>query len=511
MLHVRFDDGGLVFRWWSLSVRRQIIVSRIEYKRLKFEMKPGLCAATTDATMRNPHGPHTGVSVRFMWRIFRFATSHESSLWCATEQRLSIPETPSEDRVVNYYHFNFNSLKLKPEKRVGTVRERPTVPLRTSPAARTLRRFPFGVFRVCTIAIFDIFYCIEQSLRMSNEDEEEDKKLLDLNGIKREKSLYLDDLINAKDCANGIALSDDENPHELSVRDVCDIFDSIHEEEKLEEKITERSQGSFRRYDEYSSFNSRSSRKLACNDDDESRLTERTVKVPLCDSQGAIQEGGLTFYQQEPISEAEALDYYMQPEDFVRCDTDVKTSIVLWLKNKKGQGEFDEDFNTIRGLEELFDSMKHQNDNKGRHYARLQHVKLVMEEVYRQHRSYSDRQLDAEKIRQVSLKSSEEALQRAIFMGERDEAEAKTFRGSHDHQPITMPPLPVRVQSMPLPLPPLRARVQSMPLPDGSATSMAGRRGLLGLALPAAKVNETKSRRGSGFLGFRQKKKSDKS
>jgi hypothetical protein len=333
---------------------------------------------------------------------------------------------------------------------------------------------------------------------MSHDDDEEDKKSLDLN-----------DLVDATvsiDSNGGIALSADaENPHELSVRDVCDIFASIREEEKLEDEISERSQGSFRPYDELSSFNSRSSRKLLCNNDDKNDLTEeRTVKVPLCDRQGALQEGSLTFYEQEPISEAEALDYYMQPEDFVRCDTDVKTSIVLWLKSKKGGGEFDEDTNTIRGLEELFDSMKHQNDNKGRHYAKLQHIKLVMEEVDRQQRLNRGKHLNDEKIRQVSLKSSEEPLQRAIYMGEWDEAEAKAFQGvvvnNHAQQTTTKMP------------PPLPDSVPSMTLPDGSATSMAGRRGLLGLALPAAKVNENKSnRRGSGFLGFLQKKKSDKS
>ena len=170
--------------------------------------------------------------------------------------------------------------------------------------------------------------------------------------------------------------------------------------------------GSMNRYDEFASYANRSERSHAHPDPSPTAgdLANRKVKV----------DDDLTIHKDEgdAFTEAELKAYFMQDEDFRRCDADVELTTFRWEKHKKSRMPFDEKENTLRGLEEVI-----VYDQK-RESARIKHVQDIVTETRKQ-RIKGKIDLDWEKIRSIGLKTSVDAAKRAREIGAQDEKDAK--------------------------------------------------------------------------------------
>jgi hypothetical protein len=172
---------------------------------------------------------------------------------------------------------------------------------------------------------------------------------------------------------------------------------------------------------------------ISKHDHSRSSPTSRRVKFVLDnDDDGNSGGEGLNIHQLEPLSEEEICSYYMQRQDFTRCDADTKEAILEWAKYQMGHRK---ECPNTRGLEDLIDQLKHRMMSKKTETSRLvkksQHVRQVLQEVSRQ-KSSSSRgrggvatRLDTEQIRRVSLELSKEARLRAKQVALADAEEAR--------------------------------------------------------------------------------------
>lgn len=129
-----------------------------------------------------------------------------------------------------------------------------------------------------------------------------------------------------------------------------------------------------------------------------------------------------------PMTKEEFQAYFMQPQDFERCNQGTKDSLLKWVQHKKEKTPFDEEENSIRGLEDYLDHMKNAKcPNKGRAGQNLNHIQTVLKEV-RQQRMNSNN--ITEKIRCISERSSRVALERAIRLAIQDENDSYSSTAS---------------------------------------------------------------------------------
>jgi hypothetical protein len=140
---------------------------------------------------------------------------------------------------------------------------------------------------------------------------------------------------------------------------------------------------------------------------------------------------GLVVHEREPLSEEEVCSYYMQSQDFARCDKETKETILEWAKYQMGHRKEFGQFHTTRGLEDLLDQLKYRmtispkkTDTSSRLVKKSQHVRQVLQEVNRQKSKRGAKLLDGEQIRRVSLELSEEARIRAKQVAALDAKEA---------------------------------------------------------------------------------------
>ena len=168
---------------------------------------------------------------------------------------------------------------------------------------------------------------------------------------------------------------------------------------------------SLRRYDEYQSFLTRSERAIAKPDLPPSEDEKKRRKVQFPDSESRL----VTIRELDPITSAESDKYYMHKDDFLRCDRDVEMTSFRWENHLSGRIPFDEENNTLRGLEEMF-------EDTNRSDIRSSHLRNVLEEMNRQRRS-GKKQLDWHRIREASMRMSSEATRRAVEVAQKDEEE----------------------------------------------------------------------------------------
>jgi hypothetical protein len=166
------------------------------------------------------------------------------------------------------------------------------------------------------------------------------------------------------------------------------------------------------RYDEYQSFLSRSERAHEKPDKPPTadELRQRKVKFP------SEPEELLTIFEFEPLNADEKYAVYMQHEDFSRVDKDMELLAFRWENHVSGRIILDEDVATIRGLEERF-------KNTGRGKAMAVHEKAVLEEIHSQkvEGKNSVKDLDWERIRQASLRTSKQRIDYAVQLAKEDE------------------------------------------------------------------------------------------
>ena len=170
--------------------------------------------------------------------------------------------------------------------------------------------------------------------------------------------------------------------------------------------------GSLNRYNELLSYSNRSERSHLVPDatpsDDE--MARRKVKV-LEDVKFHADDG-------HSWTDEDFQHYFMQEEDFNRCDADIELTTFRWEKHKRSKMPFDEKVNTIRGLEEIL-----HYDPK-REAARTKHVQDVLTESLKQ-KVNGNTELDWEKVRAVALRTSHDAERRARQLGAQDEKDAR--------------------------------------------------------------------------------------
>jgi hypothetical protein len=239
----------------------------------------------------------------------------------------------------------------------------------------------------------------------------------------------------------------DEQPHHNSSKD-DDVDDDDDDDEEDDDKVLEKlhlNHPSLRRYDEFSSFLTRSERAHEKPDVPPSKeaLARRRVTILVdqqCDGKKSKEAAatatacmpavGITIHYDVPMTPDEIKAYFMQPADFTRCDDDVDVTTIRWNKAQKGHYKWNDDENTIRGLEEFCITKKDKQKKKGaknnnsRADYRYQHGQKVLAEVLRQKLTKNDLNAyvyDDEKIRQVSIAITEPEQQRARELAQQDE------------------------------------------------------------------------------------------
>jgi hypothetical protein len=204
--------------------------------------------------------------------------------------------------------------------------------------------------------------------------------------------------------------------------------------------------------------------KIASNDDASESSTFAELTDSECSKETPREPRHVTFLvntgpvtailETDPMSEEEARAYYMQPEDFSRCDEDIKRTVRKWLKHIRENEPFDHEYCTVRGAEPLVEHMQRKaglnNDTKIGAEIKLQHLQDVLKEIKLQKSLSKKQPLNDEKIRRASLRSASESLCRAIELAEQDEAELRKIHprwsAMHPRGPKRRPLVLMQVQ-----------------------------------------------------------------
>lgn len=187
---------------------------------------------------------------------------------------------------------------------------------------------------------------------------------------------------------------------------------------------------SIRRYDELGNFISRSER---ARSDKDKEFTEKMGVLKTGDNiqkASAKKDGGLFGKRRIQFkSEDELLDIleipYMTAEEKASCfmgranwdsiDTDIEITTKRWKNHTDGRIKFDEDNNTLRGIEDLIFK---RNKGKPMYY----HRKAVLEEAVRQ-KTEKD-WINWDKMSSISSESSKPQYEEARQLGLEDETES---------------------------------------------------------------------------------------
>ncbi|CAB9499129.1 expressed unknown protein [Seminavis robusta] len=178
---------------------------------------------------------------------------------------------------------------------------------------------------------------------------------------------------------------------------------------------------SIRRYDEYGDFISRSERARAEKSlsgmhaaHTESQQNEKAGKRRVS---FAPDESLVTSVHEIPLlTDEDKQNCFMTAETWQSMDTDMDITIKRWQNHKEGLIKFDEDNNTIRGIEDIVFRL---DKNK----PIYKHRKTVLEEVVRQ--KMENEYPNMKKLSAISEVSSSTHREQAKVLGLEDEKERK--------------------------------------------------------------------------------------
>lgn len=143
------------------------------------------------------------------------------------------------------------------------------------------------------------------------------------------------------------------------------------------------------------------------------------------------------------VTPEEKSEYWMNGLDFDRQENEVKLTKFRWENHKVGRIKFDENTSTLRGLERVIPDGPVSKKSDGTAIKPWQHAKVVLEEVHRQKtdEGRTTRNLDWNKIREVSIISSSYDSQHAAWVAKWDEEwKDKTWDPSIPSQTTTAKP-----------------------------------------------------------------------
>jgi hypothetical protein len=198
-----------------------------------------------------------------------------------------------------------------------------------------------------------------------------------------------------------------------SAIDDDDDDDSSSEDEDAHLKSIFRGgkKSSIRRTDSWENFMTRSQRNAVLGKDRPPSAEEarrRKVKFRADEKLEEVKEV-------EDVPEEDRPNYWLDNRDFDRFETEVKLTRFRWENHLSGKIKFDEENNSMRGLEYLQEGEKIDAN-------RWKHARSVLGEIHRQ-KMAGRKQIDWEKVRETSSRLSSESSRRASELGKADEAD----------------------------------------------------------------------------------------
>lgn len=179
---------------------------------------------------------------------------------------------------------------------------------------------------------------------------------------------------------------------------------------------------SIRRNDSYTSFLTRSERAAARGKDPPPPQTEVSQRRVQFVDDHALEH----VHEIEIIPPEERASVYMTQSDFERAETEMKITLFRWENHQNGHIPFDEDNNSIRGLEHLWD----RPGQTKKTLATYKHSRAVLEEIMRQKQDNLGHVRDWESVRQISLQFSVHSHNHAVEVGRQDRDAHERARNS---------------------------------------------------------------------------------
>lgn len=120
-----------------------------------------------------------------------------------------------------------------------------------------------------------------------------------------------------------------------------------------------------------------------------------------------------------PVTPSDFARIWFTTADFERQEQEVKMTCFRWENHQQGHIPFDEQNNSIRGLEHLYRETKDGHGSPIPSTKRV-HRNAVMAEIQRQRTENNGKILDLDKIRQVSLEASQSDRDKCLALGKAD-------------------------------------------------------------------------------------------
>lgn len=192
---------------------------------------------------------------------------------------------------------------------------------------------------------------------------------------------------------------------------------------------------SVRRYDEYGDFLSRSERAHSERFGDDSALSTRgdvrtRERNDKCSGKPSVRwqpEEVASVHEIPKFTDEEKEVLFMTQSNWQSIDTDINITTKRWNNHMEGHIAFDEDNNTIRGIEDMIFNL-----NKSRPI--MKHRKAILEEVVRQ--KTENEYPNWTKLSAVSLTSSAPQRKMAVELGREDEQEKNRVWSNKVTEPL---------------------------------------------------------------------------
>jgi len=158
------------------------------------------------------------------------------------------------------------------------------------------------------------------------------------------------------------------------------------------------SQFSIRRNDSFTSFLTRSERAALLGKDKPPPPEEARKRRVKFRDDPTLE----TVHVVDKVSDEDKAQVYMNNDDFSRAETELKLTMFRWENHLAGTIAFDENNNSMRGLEHLADRAKQNKID----LQKYKHNRAVLEEINRQKQDYGGEVKDWDVVRKISQQFS---------------------------------------------------------------------------------------------------------
>ena len=169
---------------------------------------------------------------------------------------------------------------------------------------------------------------------------------------------------------------------------------------------------SIRRNDSLNSFLTRSERAAMLGKDKPPSSEEARKRTVKFRDEAELEN----VHEIEQVADEDRAKVYMNNEDFSRIETDLKMTSFRWENHLDGKISFDENNNSMRGLEHLQDRDKQTK----RDLQKYKHNRSVLEEINRQKQDYGGKVRDWDAVRRISQQFSVHSINHAVELARLD-------------------------------------------------------------------------------------------